>query len=159
MITPPNAQVVMQVALTTGFPPASTSGTPGVQGTGWGVHAWGVSTPDAAAVALTTAGLANEEQVPNGGTFITPAKSWMVATGLPSTSTCVDGSTVSVAGAAPNGHVMRAVAVVRGAGMSSTVRRRSRPRPVRAARLHSRVPDCSGTERRRSDCPIGQVGG
>jgi len=153
VIAPPKAQLVVQVALTTGCPPASTSGTPGVHGSGCGVHGCGVSTPCAAAVADATAGFASEEHMPNGATFTMPALSGRAATGLPSTSTWLAGSTVSVAGAEPNEQASVAVEVVIGAGTQPTVRRGPRPRPVRQGRL--RRPATAPTGNRR--CPDGQA--
>lgn len=136
VMAPPKAHVVVQVWLTTGFPATSTSGTPGVHGTGCGVHGCGVSTPDAAEVALATAGFDKDEHMPNNGMFTVAALSWIVATGLPSTSTWASGRTVSVAAPAPKLQVIRAEDVVSGAGMDTTLGRRpprSRARPARLA--------------------------
>lgn len=132
VMAPPKAHVDLHVRLTAGFPPASTMGTPGTHATGCGVHGCGVSTPDAADVALATAGLDSEEHIPNGGTLAMPKLSWMTASGLPSTSTCAAGRTLRVAGAAPNVQARDAVEVTRGAGMSLTVRRPADPGTHRA---------------------------
>lgn len=127
-MAPPKAHVVVQVALTTGVPPACTKGTPGVNGVGWGVHGCGVSTPWAAAVAVATAGFANEEHIPKGGTLSMPAESLIRASGLPSTSTWAAGSTDSVAGATPKEQVRVAVEATSGAGMSAPYDGNAEPR-------------------------------
>ena len=102
LITPPQAQVHLHGAFTAGCPPTSTSGTPGVQGAAtFGVHGWGVSTPDAADVALATVGLASEEHMPNAATFAMGLMSAITAAGCPSTSTFEAGIAVSLPGAAP----------------------------------------------------------
>ena len=65
---------------------------------------------------------ASDEHIPNAGMLTKAAQSWMVATGFPSTRTCVAGSTLSEAGATPNEQVMVAVDVTSGAGMPPTLR-------------------------------------
>ena len=54
---------------------------------GIGVHGCGVNTPNAAAVAEATAGLAIEVHIPIGVIFVLAAQSLIVAAGLPSIRT------------------------------------------------------------------------
>ena len=66
-ITPPQAQLRVQVLFNAGMFPTNTSGVPGTHGAGvTGIHGMGVNTPKAADVAAATVGLANEEHIPNG---------------------------------------------------------------------------------------------
>src|SRR3954447_15106441 len=115
MIRPPKEQLVVHGKLRAGVPDTVTSGLPGVQGTGIGVHGCGVRTPMAADVALATAGLSSDVHKPKGLTFTLPTLSSTVASGLPSTKTCLSGRTLSVPGARPKEHVIVAVEVTRGA--------------------------------------------
>jgi hypothetical protein len=78
---------------------------PGVQGVVTGTQGIGVSTPKAAAVAAATVGFARLVHMPNGAMFVIGAKSMMVAAGIFETDTMDVGNTVSVEGAAPNGHI------------------------------------------------------
>lgn len=152
LISPPNAHVHVQVAFVTGTPPAVTNGTPGVHGAGCGVHGCGVRTPCAAAVALATAGFASEEHMPKEGTF-TAALSRTVATGLPSTRTCDDGSTLRVVGAAPNTHCRVAEEARRGAGTPPTLRRPANRGSGRSAPFGPARRARPGSRRCPADCP------
>src|SRR4051794_29055775 len=116
-MTPPKMHWLVHIPLAAGVPPTWTSATGGFHGVGCGVQGCGVSTPMAADVALATAGLASDVHIPNGGTLVMPTESVMVASGLPSTRTCLAGSTFKVAGAKPNEQVIIAVDVISGAGI------------------------------------------
>jgi hypothetical protein len=84
--------------------PTITVGIPGVQGaTMFGMHGCGVSTPDAAAVAAATCGLAVLEHMPNGMTFAMGTWSVMTATGVPDWTLWV-GGTMREDGVVPNVH-------------------------------------------------------
>lgn len=64
-ITPPYAHISLLLLFNRGLPHTSTVGAPGTQGAGvTGEHGIGVNTPDAAAVAEATAGLARLEHMP-----------------------------------------------------------------------------------------------
>ncbi len=66
-ITPPYTQKHLLVLFSAGVPSTITVLTPGDHGAGIkGVQGCGVKTPNAAAVADATAGLANELHIPNG---------------------------------------------------------------------------------------------
>jgi len=79
-----------------------TVAEPGVHGAGiTGVQGIGVRTPNAAAVAAATAGLAGERHIPNGGIFANGLKSIMLAAGCPSAIVLFKGSTTKVLGATP----------------------------------------------------------
>jgi hypothetical protein len=88
-ITPPQAQLIVQVLSKAGMFVMRTVGAPGFQGAGsTGKHGIGVSTPRAAAVADATVGLAKDVHTPNGGTLVigimsvmTPATIMLVCTG------------------------------------------------------------------------------
>ena len=69
-MTPPQAHISVQVLSSDGLPPVNTVGAPGTQGTTViGMHGCGVSTPNAAAVAAATMGLAGLIHMPNGAIF------------------------------------------------------------------------------------------
>ncbi len=104
VITPPYAQVRVQLLLRAGFPPIKTKGEPGVHGAGMtGMHGMGVSTPKAAAVAEATVGLAKELHVPKDIIFTIGTLSIVVASGIVF-CTPLAGRTFSTDVAAPNGH-------------------------------------------------------
>lgn len=66
-ITPPQVHISLEVLLSAGMLPNSTVGAPGTQGAGvTGIQGIGVSTPNAAAVAAATVGLAGDVHIPNG---------------------------------------------------------------------------------------------
>lgn len=68
--------------MSAGCPPIKTVGFPGVQGAVVaGIHAAGVKTPMAAAVAAATNGLAGFEHIPNGRIFTSGLLSITVAAG------------------------------------------------------------------------------
>ncbi len=87
--------------------PCVTVIPPGVQGLEViGMQGIGVNTPNAAAVAAATVGLAMLMHIPNGTIFTMGAKSMTVAAGIFEHVTPVTGSTVRVLGAAPNVHIV-----------------------------------------------------
>ena len=78
LITPPNAQVRVQVLSSTGMLAMSTLGTPGAQGAGvTGVQGTGVGTPSAAEVAAMNAGLDGEQHIGNGTMLVNGMLSMM----------------------------------------------------------------------------------
>lgn len=106
LITPPQQHWQVEELFSAGRFPIMTVGDPGFQGVVTGMHGIGVRTPSAAAVAAATIGFAIDMQTPNGGMFTNGAKSMMVAAGMPPHMTRLVGSTFSVDGAAPNGHII-----------------------------------------------------
>jgi hypothetical protein len=108
-ITPPQAQLSLQLLSSAGKFVISTVGAPGTHGAGkTGTQGIGVSTPSAAAVAAATVGLLGELHTPKGGTFsmgtwsmIVPATILLVMTGR--------GVALKVDGAAPKVQVIIAV--------------------------------------------------
>jgi len=95
----------VQELSTEGIPPIITAGTPGTQGAVVaGMQGIGVNTPNAAAVAVATVGLATLEHTPNGGMFTMGTLSMIFAAGTPPAITRLIGKTCSVAGAAPKLH-------------------------------------------------------
>jgi hypothetical protein len=106
VIVPPHAHMQVEVLVRAGMPPTVTMGDPGAHGaTVFGTHGMGVSTPEADAVADATEGFARDEHMPNVGMFTMGMKSLMVAAGMFAHMMPVDGSTVSVPGAVPKGHI------------------------------------------------------
>lgn len=86
--------------------PAVICGASGVHGAvTTGTHGIGVSTPNAAAVAAATVGLASDWHSPNGGMLAPGTMSVMLATGRPST-VGRGATTFSVDGASPNEQVI-----------------------------------------------------
>lgn len=78
---------------------------PGDQGVVTGIHGMGVRTPDAAAVAATTVGLARDEHMPKGGMLAIGAKSITLAANMPLMETGIPlGITINELGAAPKEH-------------------------------------------------------
>ena len=113
LIVPPHMHWHVDVLFNTGIFPSSTVGEPGTQGaTVFGIQGMGVSTPNAAAVAVATIGLAGEMQIPNGMMFTIGAKSMMLAAICLPHCTRLTGSTCSAAGAAPIVHISCAVITV-----------------------------------------------
>lgn len=107
LITPPQAQLSLQLLSTIGSDPLRTVGTPGTQGaTVTGTQGIGVNTPRAAAVAAATVGLETLVHMPNGGTFTIGALCMMLAEGGPGVSMVVLGITTRLDGATPNVHIM-----------------------------------------------------
>lgn len=105
-MTPPHIQVQVEVLLSAGELLISTVGEPGTQGAGVaGIQGIGVSTPNAAAVAEATAGLAMEEQTPKG--MMLASGTWSIivaANGPPANVGGPLGITTKELGAAPNVH-------------------------------------------------------
>jgi hypothetical protein len=61
----------LEVLFKAGIFPISTVGEPGAQGAAvFGMHGIGVKTPNAAAVAEATVGLAMDEHIPKVGIFV-----------------------------------------------------------------------------------------
>jgi hypothetical protein len=123
LIWPAHAHEHVDAAVTTGWPPTSTFGEPGVQGPRMtGAHGIGVSTPSAAAVAAATAGFAGERHIPNVGTFSSGTESVIAAAGREQPRTRASGSTTSALGAAPIVQASCAPATTTGAGTVSHLR-------------------------------------
>jgi hypothetical protein len=88
LITPPHMHMHLEVTLRAGTPPILTVGEPGAQGAViTGTQGTGVSTPEAAVVAVATAGLVGVMHIPNVGIFTKGAKSMIVAAGGPAAIT------------------------------------------------------------------------
>src|SRR6185369_680668 len=105
-MTPPQVQRSLQLLSTAGIPPFMTFRLPGTQGAAvTGTHGIGVRTPRAAAVAAATVGFAADVHAPNGGMFMTGAKSLLLAEGV-LVMTRLSGSTTRVEGATPKLHIM-----------------------------------------------------
>jgi hypothetical protein len=83
-----------------------TVAEPGVQGAGiTGVQGIGVNTPNAAAVAAATAGLAGDLHIAKGGMFTKGLLSIILAAGLFSAMVLLAGKTTNVLGATPIVHI------------------------------------------------------
>jgi hypothetical protein len=109
----------VQALWSAGMPPIVVMVAPGVHGdVVAGTHGCGVNTPNAAAVAAATCGLARLRHMPNEAMFAIGAKSMMFAAGISEQVTPVTGKTVSVEGATPNEH-MRTAPETTWTGMSS----------------------------------------
>ena len=114
-MTPPQEHMHLDGPVNAGIPPTIVCGAPGNQGpVVTGMHGIGVRTPRAAAVAAATVGLDGVVHIPNGGMFTIGAMSFVVATGLPSTSTRLVGITTSVDGAMPKLHMRFALMAAQG---------------------------------------------
>ena len=101
----------LEVLLSAGIPPIMTVAEPGAQGaTVTGTQGMGVKTPQAAAVADATAGLAMDVHMPKGGMFVMGTKSMMLAAGVVALVLLV-GKTDRTDGASPNEHIITAPAV------------------------------------------------
>jgi hypothetical protein len=105
LITPPQAQLQTAVSGNAGKLFIWTFDAPGFQGLSiTGIQGIGVKTPNAAAVAVATAGLAMEVHIPKDGMLIMGAKSIIVAANFPVTMTGEPlGMTIKELGAAPKG--------------------------------------------------------
>jgi hypothetical protein len=103
-MTPPQLHINLDEFCSAGIPPIITVGHPGAQGAAvTGIQGIGVSTPNAAAVAAITMGLAGQLHMPNGGTFIIGLLSMMLAAGAPAI-TRFAGNTDKTLGATPKLH-------------------------------------------------------
>jgi hypothetical protein len=101
--------IVIVSAVNTGIPPNITFGAVGIQGaTVMGIHGAGVGTPKAAAVSAITIGLAGLVHIAKGTTFTIGAIAIILAPGIKSVSVIEMGRTISVDGAIPNEHIVRA---------------------------------------------------
>ena len=99
---PPHMHISLLVTVSVGKPCVITWGLPGAHGaTVLGTHGMGVSTPQAAAVAEATVGLANERHIPKVGIFTIGLLSMMLATNKPCITKLRGGSTVRGAGVIP----------------------------------------------------------
>ena len=104
-ITPPQAQLHLEVSLSPGRPPTEIWTEPGAQGAGvTGIHGRGVSTPNAAEVAAATVGFESEVHIPKGKMLTNALWSMMVAAGMPPIMLGLDGRTINVPGAKPKVH-------------------------------------------------------
>lgn len=105
-ITPPNAQIHLLVLFKAGKLAIITVDEPGAQGAVvTGVQGIGVSTPNAAAVAAATAGLAGDLHIAKGGILTKGLLSIILAAGLFSAMVLLAGKTTNVLGAAPIVHI------------------------------------------------------
>jgi len=100
----------LEVLFSAGIPPTRIVGEPGTHGAVTGMQGIGVNTPNAAAVAAATVGLAMELHMPNGGILAIGMQSAMVAAGVVALAILV-GSTTRAEGATPKGHIIMAPAV------------------------------------------------
>ena len=104
VITPPHVHSSLLLLSSALISAMNTVGAPATQGSVVaGMHAIGVNTPSAAAVAAATIGLEGLVHIPKGVIFAIGTWSMMVAAGVP-VITRLSGSTFSVAGAFPNEH-------------------------------------------------------
>jgi hypothetical protein len=103
-ITPAQVHMHLLVLLRAGMPRNKVVGDPGAHGAGMtGMQGMGVSTPNAAAVAAATVGLAIDWHIPNGMMLTIGTLSMIFAAGL--TSAVTRGSTtINVEGAMPKLH-------------------------------------------------------
>ena len=101
----------VDVLLSAGIPPIMQVAEPGTQGAVVaGMQGIGVSTPNAAAVAAATIGLAMDMHMPKGGILTIGAKSIMLAAGVVAMVLLI-GSTDRTEGANPKEHIIIAPAV------------------------------------------------
>jgi hypothetical protein len=110
VITPPQEHIQVEVLLRAGMPPIMQVAEPGVQGAVTGMQGMGVRTPNAAAVAAATVGLAMDMHIAKGGMLTIGAQSIIVAAGVPAIVLLV-GSTDRTEGAMPKEHIIMAPAV------------------------------------------------
>lgn len=111
VMTPPQLHMQVHVLLSAGIPPIMQVADPGVQGeVVTGMQGIGVNTPNAAAVADATVGLAMDMHIPKGGIFVMGMKSMMLAAGVVAL-TLLAGNTLSADGAIPKEHIITAPAV------------------------------------------------
>ncbi len=105
-ITPPQVHIHFAELLRAGKLLINTVGAPTTQGaTVTGIQGIGVNTPNAAAVAAATIGLAIELHMPNGGILAIGAKSMIVAAkGPPAIVGGPLGMTINELGVAPKLH-------------------------------------------------------
>lgn len=83
LMQPPQLHISLQLLLSVGLLPVKTVTEPGSQGVVvMGIQGIGVSTPNAAAVADATVGLANDVHMPKGNIFLKGIWSIIVATGI-----------------------------------------------------------------------------
>jgi hypothetical protein len=96
--------ISVEVLFKAGMLPINTVGEPGVHGTTvTGIHGIGVKTPNAAAVADATVGLAIDEQTPKVARLTIGLLSKMVAAGV-GLNVRFSGNTTNGQGATPNEH-------------------------------------------------------
>jgi hypothetical protein len=112
----------LDVAFNAGFLLIMTVGEPGTQGAAvTGTHGIGVKTPNAAAVAAATVGLAIDMHMPNVGMFFMGTKSMIVAAGRLPAVVIFSGVMISALGAMPNVHIIIALLATSGAGIFNPV--------------------------------------
>jgi hypothetical protein len=109
-ITPPHMHMHLDELFRVGKLFTITVGAPTTHGaTVMGMQGMGVMTPNAAAVAAITMGLAMLMHIPNGGMLATGAKSMIVAAkGPPAMTGGPLGIAINVLGAAPKEHIIMA---------------------------------------------------
>ncbi len=102
VMTPAQLHMHVLELLRAGFPPTMTVGLPGAHGAAvTGMHGMGVRTPNAAAVAAATVGLAMLIQTPKVGILTMGLLSMIVAAGILHPIVFAVGNTIKEAGAAP----------------------------------------------------------
>jgi hypothetical protein len=119
VMTPPQAQLQVEVLVRAGKMPIFDLMAPGCQGPIWlGMQGMGVSTPRAAVVAAATAGFAGEVHMPKGGMLAIGAKSIVVAARATPTSLGGGwGVTIKLLGAVPKGMHWRVAPIVTCSGI------------------------------------------
>lgn len=109
VMTPAQLHVHMLELLRAGFPPTNTVGLPGAHGAAvTGTQGMGVSTPNAAAVAEATVGLAMLMQTPKVGILTMGLLSMMLAAGMLQPMVSAVGNTIKAPGAAPKEQLINA---------------------------------------------------
>jgi hypothetical protein len=104
-IMPPQLHMSLELSFNAGTPPTITVGEPGTQGAVvTGMQGIGVSTPNAAAVAVATIGLAIEVHIPKGGMLTMGMLSITVTACIPCTKLMVVGRGITTDGATPKLH-------------------------------------------------------
>jgi len=110
-MTPPQAQLHVEVSLSAAMFPICIVGDPGVHGAGiTGTHGAGVGVPKAAVVAAATAGFDWVVHIPKGMMFFIGTWSMMFAAGV-ITIVLLSGVTTRALGASPKLHLSMAPAV------------------------------------------------
>jgi hypothetical protein len=108
-ITPPHMHMSFELLFRAGMLPSNTVGAPGTQGAMvMGMQGIGTNTPNAAAVAAATMGLAMDWHMPKGMTLAMGLLSMMLAAGGPPAMTLLMGITINAPGATPKVHFVMA---------------------------------------------------
>lgn len=109
VMTPAQLHIRVEELLSAGIFATITVGAPTIHGAVvMGMQGIGVRTPNAAAVAAATIGLAMDMHEPNGAMFIMGLLSMMFAAGTLLAMVLLRGSTVKVPGAIPKEHIIMA---------------------------------------------------